>query len=139
MPKINHFEELNCWQEARKLTRMIYELTNYPNFKKDLRLSGQVQSAAGSVMANIAEGFIRRSNKEFIQFLFIAISSAAEVQSHLYIAFDQNYITKDQFEKIYIQTEKTSKLISGFIKYLRENEKQWKQKKQEKLKKPKKL
>ena len=70
-------------------------------------------------MSNIAEGFSRRSNKEFIQFLFIAKSSAAEVQSQLYVALDQNYITQPTFDQIYNQAEKVSKLISGFIKYLR--------------------
>ncbi len=70
-------------------------------------------------MANIAEGFVRRSNKEFMQFLFIAMSSAAEVQSHLYIAVDQGYLSKDAFESIYKQTERTARIISGLIKCLR--------------------
>ncbi len=70
-------------------------------------------------MANIAEGFVRRSNKEFIQFLFIAMSSSAEVQSHLYIAVDQKYLSKETFESIYNQADKTARIISGLIKYLR--------------------
>ncbi|TKS59658.1 MAG: four helix bundle protein [Nitrospira sp.] len=70
-------------------------------------------------MANIAEGFVRRSNKEFVQFLFIAMSSSAEVQSHLYIAVDQGYLSKDAFESIYGQADKTGRIISGLIKYLR--------------------
>jgi len=70
-------------------------------------------------MANIAEGFIRRSNKEFAQFLFIAMSSAAEVQSHLYVALDQEYIDQVTFETIYNQANKTAMIISGLIKYLR--------------------
>ena len=70
-------------------------------------------------MANIAEGFIRRSDKEFTQFLFIAMSSTAEVQSHLYIALDQRYIDQDQFNVIYEQANKTAMIISGLIKYLR--------------------
>lgn len=70
-------------------------------------------------MANIAEGFIRKSDKEFVQFLFIALSSAAEVQSHLYAALDQNYINQDEFEQLYGQVDKTAKMISGLIKYLR--------------------
>lgn len=84
-----------------------------------MRLSGQIQSAAGSVMANVAEGFVRRSNKEFMQFLFIAMSSTAEVQSHLYIAVDQDYLSKDAFESIYAQADRTGRIISGLIKYLR--------------------
>ena len=70
-------------------------------------------------MANIAEGFVRRSNKEFVQFLFIAMSSTAEVQSHLYIALDQGYLSKDGFESIYAQADRTGRIISGLIKCLR--------------------
>ena len=98
---------------------MVYEATRGSLFKKDLRLSGQIQAAATSAMANCAEGFVRRSGKEFIQFLFIAMSSAAEVQSHLYVALDQKYISNDVFQDIYNQADKTSKIISGLIKYLR--------------------
>ena len=117
--KITKFEDLDCWQEARKLVNMVYFATKSPAFKKDLRLSSQIQAAASSVMANIAEGFVRRSDKEFTQFLFIAMSSAAEVQSHLYIAIDQGYIGEDEFHNIYHQADKTGKIISGLIKYLR--------------------
>ena len=117
--KINRFEDLECWQEARKLVNMVYTVTRNDEFKKDLRLSGQIQAASTSIMANIAEGFIRRSNREFTQFLFIATSSAAEVQSHLYIALDQGYIDQRQFDKIYDQANKTAMIISGLIKYLR--------------------
>ena len=87
--KITRFEDLDCWQQARILVKEVYGVTKDREFKKDFRLSGQIQAAVTSSMANIAEGFIRRSNKEFIQFLFIAMSSAAEVQSHLYVALDQ--------------------------------------------------
>jgi S23 ribosomal protein. len=88
------------------------------------------------VMANISEGFVRRSNKEFTQFLFIAMSSSAEVQSHLYIALDQGYINQAQFDDIYNQATKTAKIISGLITYLMNNEKLFNQKKQEKRDKP---
>jgi four helix bundle protein len=118
--KLTRFEDLNCWKEARQLTRQVYEgIGQNSNWQRDLRLSSQIQSAAGSVMSNTAEGFARRSNKEFIQFLFVAISSAAEVQSHLYIALDQNYLSKETFESIYEQANKTARIISGLITYLR--------------------
>ena len=118
--KLTRFEDLDCWKEARQLTRQIYEAIHQnPNWQRDVRLCSQIQSAAGSAMANIAEGFVRRSNKEFMQFLFIAMSSAAEVQSHLYIGIDQGYLSKDAFESIYNQADKTAKIISGLIKYLR--------------------
>jgi four helix bundle protein len=84
-----------------------------------VRLCSQIQSAAGSVMANIAEGFVRCSSKEFVQFLFIAMSSSAEARSHLYIAVDQGYLSKDAFESIYAQADKVGRIISGLIKYLR--------------------
>ena len=88
-------------------------------FKKDLRLSGQTQAASTSIMANIVEGFIRLSTKEFTQFLYIAISSAAEFQSHLYLALDQGYIDHNEFDSIYEEANKTARIISGLIKYLR--------------------
>ena len=70
-------------------------------------------------MANIAEGFVRHSDKEFVQFLFVAMASAAEVQSHLYVAVDQEYLLQETFDSIHAQAGKTSRIISGLIKYLR--------------------
>lgn len=118
--KIVRFEDLECWQEARRLTNLAYEAVRQnPNMQKDWRQAGQVQDAAVSVVANIAEGFTRRSNKEFVQFLFVAMASAAEVQSHLYVALDQSYLSKEAFESLYAQAAKASRIISGLIKYLR--------------------
>ena len=117
--KITRFEDLECWQQARVLVRMVYKATRGSEFKRDYRLAGQIQAAASSSMANIAEGFVRRSSKEFIQFLFIAMSSTAEVQSHLYIALDQEYIGQELFDLIYGQADRTGKIISGLITYLR--------------------
>ena len=117
--KITRFEDLDCWKEARVLVQYVYEATRKKDFSKDLRFSGQIQAAAISLMANIAEGFIRRSDKEFIQYLFIAMSSAAEVQSHLYVAVDLGYIEKKQFDEIYEQARKTAMMISALLKYLR--------------------
>ena len=117
--RINRFEDIKAWQEARKLTKLVYGTVNSsPIFKKDYRLAGQIEGAAISVMSNIAEGFSRKGSKEFIQFLYIAKSSAAEVQSQLYIALDLNYIEQKTFNVIYEQAELTAKLCSGFIKYL---------------------
>ena len=118
--KLNRFEEIDAWKEARKFVSFVYEAINQnKRFKTDFRLANQLQGAAISVMSNIAEGFSRRSTKEFIQFLFVSKSSAAEVQSQLYVALDQNYITQETFTKIYTQAELISKLNSGFIKYLK--------------------
>ena len=118
--KITRFEDIEAWKESRKLVNLVYAAINTnENFQKDYRLVNQIQSASVSVMSNIAEGFSRKSNKEFVQFLFISKSSAAEVQSQLYVALDQNYITKEIFQQIYDQAEIVSKLNSGFIKYLK--------------------
>jgi four helix bundle protein len=117
--KIDRFEDIQGWQEARKLTNRIYELTKGALFKKDFRLSGQIRDASVSVMANIAEGFDRQSRKEFIQFLYYASGSASEVQSHLYVAMDQKYISEEDFRITYDQAKKAKNLINGFISYLK--------------------
>ncbi len=123
--KITRFEDIEAWQEARKLVKMVYDVINKsPKFRRDFRLVNQMQDASVSCMSNIPEGFSRKSNKEFIQFLFISKSSAAEVQSQLYVALDQDYITQDDFERIYNQAEIVSKMDSGFIKYLQSQLKQ---------------
>lgn len=120
--KILRFEDLDCWKEARTLVNMVYDaIRSSKPFQNDYRLRDQSTGAALSVMGNIPEGFVRRSNKEFIQFLFISLSSVAELQSHMYAALDQKYIKKEIFESIYQQAEKTAKLISGLISYLRTN------------------
>lgn len=117
--KITRFEDIQAWKEARKIVNMVYDLINKsPKFRKDFRMVSQLQDAAVSSMRNIAEGFSRKGNKEFIQFLFISKSSAAEVQSHLYVALDQAYISEDDFQRVYNQAEVVSKMDSGFIKYL---------------------
>lgn len=117
--KITRFEDVEAWQEARKLVKLVYDaIDTSAEFRKDFRLVNQLQCAAVSAMSNIAEGFSRRSNKEFIQYLFISKSSVAEIQSHLYVALDRKYLHREDFEKVYSQAEKVSKMNSGFIKYL---------------------
>jgi len=117
--KITRFEDIIAWQEARKLVKLVYEAINANElFKKDFRLVGQIQAAAVSSMSNIAEGFTRKGKREFIQHLFISKSSAAEVQSQLYVASDQNYIDKEKFDEIYNQAERVARMDSAFIKYL---------------------
>jgi four helix bundle protein len=131
--KITRFEELDCWVEARKLVNMVYDVIRKDkSFQNDYHLRDQSIGAAISTMGNISEGFARRSNKEFIQFLFIAVSSAAELQSHMYVALDQNYVSQQLFKEIYDQADRTSRLISGLITYLRNNERNYKRNKQNK-------
>lgn len=123
--KVTRFEDLDCWQEARHLTRQVYEsIDRNPIWQKDVRLCGQIKAASVSVISNIAEGFVRHSDKEFVQFLFIAMSSSAEVQSDLYVAIDQKYLSQQSFETIYAQAGMTSRIISGLIKYFRNKTRQ---------------
>jgi four helix bundle protein len=121
--KIEKFEEIQGWQEARILTKKIYELTNRLPFSRDIGLCGQIQRAAVSIMANISEGFDRQSKKEFSKFLNYSSGSSSEVQSHLYVALDQGYISEEEFKSVYHQAQKTKSLINGFIAYLKKTPK----------------
>jgi len=116
--KIERFEDIEAWKESRNIVNRVYKVCSANGLKRDYTLVDQVKRAAISIMANIAEGFSRKGNKEFIQFLFIAKSSAAELQSHLYITLDQGYINKPQFDELYGATDKVSRQLSNFIKYL---------------------
>jgi four helix bundle protein len=116
--KIERFEDIQGWQKARKLARLVYQVTSQGAFARDFRLRDQIQDAAGSVMANVAEGFDGGSDVEFIRFLRYARRSASEVQSHLYLALDQGYIAQAQFDAIYETAAETKRLIGGFIRYL---------------------
>ena len=117
--KIERFEDLQAWKEARVLVSQIYRaIRTAESLKRDYRFRDQIGAAAVSVMSNVAEGFSRRSDREFTQYLFIAKGSCAEVQSLLYVALDQEYISQTDFEALYEQAEKAAKLISGLITYL---------------------
>ena len=119
MAKINFFEEIIAWQKARELNADIYLLTNRnENFSKDFGLREQIRRSSISISSNIAEGFERETTKEFIRLLYIAKASAGEFRSQLYLAFDLNYISKENFEELKIKVNDISKLISGLIKYL---------------------
>ena len=119
MAKIERFEDILAWQKARELVQEIYCVSNDGRFAKDFGLRDQLRRAAVSIMLNIAEGFARKTNKEFMQFLVIAHGSAAEVQSALYVALDQQYISQEQFINLYGLTVHTSKMVMGFSAYLR--------------------
>ena len=118
MATIRRFEDLESWKQARQLTKMVYGCSDNGRFTKDYGLKNQIRRAAVSIMANIAEGFGRGGNKEFIQFLSTARGSVSEVQSQLYVALDVGYITTHEFEELYSQSTTTSNAISGFIRYL---------------------
>ena len=118
MSKIETFEDIQSWQLARELTKAIYTISNDGLFAKDFGLRDQIRRASVSVMSNIAEGFERGSNKEFIQFLYIAKGSAGEVRAQLYVALDQTYINDEAFGQLSKKTTEISRMISGLIHYL---------------------
>jgi four helix bundle protein len=121
--KIERFENIEAWQLARELTRNIYRLTKKSKFAKDYGLKKQIQDAAGSSMHNIAEGFDSETNPEFIRFLRYAKRSCTEVQSELYVALDEEYISSDEFKDTYELAGRTRAAIRGFINYLVKYEK----------------
>ncbi len=122
--KIERFEDIQAWQEARVLANLVYDATDAGAFAKDFGLRNQIREAAGSVMHNIAEGFEDGSDAEFMRFLKYARRSASEVQSEAYLALDRYYITPEQFQTVYAQGTKTKKLINAFIAYLHKSKKQ---------------
>jgi len=119
MSGIERFEDIKAWQKARDLAKQVYDMTCQGNFATDHALKDQIRRASVSVMSNIAEGYARQTDKEFVQFLHIALGSVAEVQSQLYVARDMDYVSNGQFGQAYELTSETARLISGFIKYLR--------------------
>ena len=119
MTKIERFEGIKAWKKARELVKSIYEITSKEDFAKDYSLKDQIRRASISVMSNIAEGFARQTDREFVQFLHVAKGSASEVQSQLYVALDLKYISEDTFKGLYELSEETIRLISGFVRYLR--------------------
>jgi four helix bundle protein len=119
MAGIKRFEDIEAWKEARELTRQIYRATARGGFRKDFGLRDQIQRASVSIMANIAEGFDGGSDREFMKFLGYATRSSTELQSHLYVALDQEYMGQDTFASLYAQTVRVKNLTSGFIRYLR--------------------
>jgi four helix bundle protein len=117
---ITRFEEIEAWADARLLVAAIYQQTRNGRLAKDFGLRDQIQRAAVSIMANIAEGFERKSRKEFGHYLRIARGSCAEVQSHLYVALDADLIDRTAFENLQSMATKTGRKISAFQRYLKQ-------------------
>ena len=118
---IRQFEDLPVWQDARKLTRKIYQVTKKHSFSQDLRLKSQLQSSSVSAMSNIAEGFEYQSKRQFIKYLYIAKGSAGELRSQLYVAFDNEYITESELDELKNEATAISKQCSGLITYLEQH------------------
>ena len=119
MSKIKRFEDIESWKKARKLTKDVYAATAQEKFSRDFGLKDQIRRAAVSILSNIAEGFERGGDKEFLQFLAVAKGSSGEVRAQLYVALDLDYISMTQFDALTQTATEVSQLISGFMKYLR--------------------
>ena len=119
---VRNFEDLNVWKQARQLTQEVYRLTKTEQFLKDFGLRDQIRREAISVMSNIAEGFERGGNQEFVQFLYVAKVSCGEVRSQLYVALDQGYTTANDSEKLLQLFMRLSGMLSNLISYLRKSE-----------------
>ena len=119
MAAVKDFEELGIFQKARELSKKIYPITQRGEFKNDFRFVQQIRAAAGSIMDNIAEGFERTGNKEFLNFLYIAKGSCGEVRSQLIRANDVGYLTPEEYEELYTECRKLSAAIMNFIKEIK--------------------
>jgi four helix bundle protein len=122
MATVERFEDLKVWQAAREFCKRIHQFTLQKEFSKDFKLVSQIKSSSGSIMDNIAEGYERDGNKEFGQFLSFSKGSYGESRSQLYRALDNGYISKGEFDQAYTQALEISKMLSGFMSYLKESE-----------------
>lgn len=120
--KISRIEDLMVWQNARVISKGIYTITRKPEFERDYRFVQQIRAAAGSIMDNIAEGFGRGGNKEFLQFLSIARGSCQEVLSQLYRAYDVQYISEEEFDKLKGEINTISAMIYHLVEKIKQSE-----------------
>jgi four helix bundle protein len=118
LAKVDKFEDLDCWKAGRELVNMVFDLCEKASLAKDFDTKSQIKRAAVSTMNNVAEGFGRYSAIEFVRFLNIAQSSALEVRSMSYILLDRKYITQQEFDSLYKQSNTVANLHNGFIRYL---------------------
>src|SRR5919199_4529878 len=119
MGTIKRFEEIQAWQTARELTKLVYALSKEGAFSRDFGLCDQMRRAAVSVMSNIAEGFESRTQALFIEFLGRAKGSSGELRSQAYVALDAGYINQSQFTQLFNLCEKCSRQITNFMTYLK--------------------
>lgn len=122
MATIKEFEDLEIWKLSRILCNDIFKLASNSELSSDYKLFNQLNGSSGSIMDNIAEGYERNGNKEFIQYLSIAKASCGETRSQLYRALDRNYCSEAEFEHIKNQTLVISKKIAAFITYLKRSD-----------------
>src|SRR5437867_1343012 len=122
MAEIKRFEDIEAWQRTRQLVQAIYEISSLGDFAKDFGLKDQIRRAAVSVLSNIAEGFERGGDQEFLQFLAVAKGSCGELRAQLYVALDQEYFSLEKFETLSSAATEVGQLLSGFMRYLRESD-----------------
>lgn len=122
MNPIRRFEDLEAWKLSRILTGLIYNVSGTGDFDRDFGLRDQIRRAAVSIISNIADGFERDGDKEFLQFLSMAKGSCGEVGSQLHLALDRAYISAEQFAQLSNKAIELSRVISGLIKYLRQSQ-----------------
>jgi len=116
---VKNFEELEIWKEARRLTCEIYDLSKTPKFSKDVGLRNQMQRTAVSIMSNVAEGFERGGNQEFVQFLYVAKGSCGELRSQLCVALDQDYVDQKITDNLLMALKRLSVMIKHLIDHLK--------------------
>lgn len=122
MATVEKFEDIDAWKCAREITRKVYQMSSTGDFSRDWGLKDQIRRSAVSIMSNIAEGFERDGNREFINYLSIAKGSCGEAKSQLYVALDQGFIDENDFRWTHEQLTKTGKMIGGFMNYLKQSE-----------------
>jgi len=118
MARLERFEDMDAWKKARELTKSVYHITSVGEFARDFGLRDQVRRAAVSVMSNIAEGFERSGDREFLHFLSLAKGSCGEIRAQFYVALDQAYINNAQFQELIEKAIEISRLLAGLMKYL---------------------
>jgi four helix bundle protein len=118
MATFKRFEEMHAWQSARELVRLVYGVTKQPDFNRDFSLRDQIRRAAISVMSNIAVGFGKGTDVDFVRFLGYARRSTSEAQSQLYAALDQDYVSSEKFKELYAKANTTERQINALIGYL---------------------
>jgi four helix bundle protein len=119
---IKRFEDIEGWQKARELTKAVYAATSVDEFARDFGLKDQMQRAAVSAMSNIAEGYGRGGNIEFLQYLSQAKGSATEVEAQLYVPSDAGYLSKEDFDHIYSLADSTASIIASLMRYLAQSD-----------------
>ncbi len=122
MARIERFEDIEAWKCSREIVNLVYAMSRNDRFARDFALVNQIRRAAISILSNIAEGFERNGDKEFIQFLSIAKGSCGEVRAQLYVALDQEYIDVATFEQLESKLVQASRMLSGLVKYLKQSE-----------------